>query len=70
MPCAPNPTTGFFFYVKRSDIIEIDIPVEDAATLLISAGMIQPGGDQKKLAAMAETARASAQQSASSGVLP
>jgi uncharacterized membrane protein len=56
MPCAPNPTTGFFFYVKRKDVIDIDIPVEDAATLLISAGMIQPGGD-KKLAALAEAAR-------------
>ena len=61
LPCTPNPTTGFFFYVKRADIIDIDVKVEDAMTLLISAGMIQPGGiadQQKKLAAMAETARA------------
>ena len=28
MPCTPNPTTGFFFYVPRSDIIELDITVE------------------------------------------
>jgi uncharacterized membrane protein len=60
MPCTPNPTTGFFFYLKRSDLIELDIPVEDAAKLLMTAGMIQPGGggdQQKKLAALAETAR-------------
>src|SRR5690349_6909660 len=25
MPCTPNPTTGFFFYVKRKDLIELDI---------------------------------------------
>jgi uncharacterized membrane protein len=60
MPCTPNPTTGFFFYVPRRDIIELDISVEAAMTLLMSAGMAQPGGadQQKKLAALAETARA------------
>jgi uncharacterized membrane protein len=61
MPCTPNPTTGFFFYVRRREVIELDIPVEAAAKLIMTAGMIQPGGNgdqQKKLAAMAETARA------------
>ena len=62
MPCTPNPTTGFFFYMKRNEVIDLDIKVEDAMTLLISAGMIQPGNSnpdaQKKLAALAQTARA------------
>jgi len=58
MPCTPNPTTGFFFYVPRADVVDLDITVEQAMTLLISAGIIQPGGDpQGKLAALAETAR-------------
>ena len=61
MPCTPNPTTGFFFYVPRREVIELDIPVEEAAKLIMTAGMIQPGaagGDpQKRLAALAETAR-------------
>jgi uncharacterized membrane protein len=58
MPCTPNPTTGFFFYVPRKDIIELDITVESAMALLMSAGMVQPNGDsQKKLASLAETAR-------------
>src|SRR5215469_5354100 len=50
MPCTPNPTTGFFFYVPRRDLIELDISVEVAMTLLMSAGMVQPGGsaDQQK----------------------
>src|SRR5689334_2204136 len=69
MPCTPNPTTGFFFYLPRRMIIELDIPVEGAATLLMSAGMVQPSGsgnaDQQKLAAMAATARAA--QAARSG---
>jgi uncharacterized membrane protein len=59
MPCTPNPTTGFFFYVARSAIVELDIPVEAAAKLIMSAGLIQPGnGDNaKKLSALAEAAK-------------
>ncbi len=63
LPCTPNPTTGFFFYVPRKNIIELDIPVEAAATLIMSAGMIQPGGSTMSepsngAAAMAAAARA------------
>jgi len=59
MPCTPNPTTGFFFYVPRHDVVELDITVEQAMQLLMSAGIIQPGGDQHgKLAGLAEVARA------------
>lgn len=59
LPCTPNPTTGFFFFVPRNELIELDIPVEAAMTLIISAGMVQPGDtQQKKLAALASTARA------------
>src|SRR4029077_14777101 len=58
MPCTPNPTTGFFFYVPRKDLIELDISVEAAMTLLISAGMVQPDAEaKKKWAALATTAR-------------
>src|SRR5271154_1102274 len=61
LPCAPNPTTGFFFYVPRSKIIEIEMSAEDAATLIMSAGVVQPGSDPQKraasLAGMAEAAR-------------
>ncbi len=42
LPCSPNPTTGFFFYVLRRDVIELAISVEDAAKLVMSAGLIQP----------------------------
>jgi uncharacterized membrane protein len=60
MPCTPNPTTGFFFYIPRRDVIDLDITVETAMTLLMSAGMAQSGEDdpQKKLAALASAARA------------
>lgn len=60
LPCAPNPTTGFFFYLPKSKIIEIEMSAEDAATLIMSAGVVQPGsGDpQKKVAALASMAQA------------
>ncbi|WP_424631349.1 DUF502 domain-containing protein [Bradyrhizobium sp. SYSU BS000235] len=59
LPCAPNPTTGFFFYVPKSKIIEVEMNAEEAATLIMSAGVVQPNGDaQKKVNALAEMANA------------
>ena len=72
MPCTPNPTTGFFFYVPRRDVIDLDISVEQAMQLLISAGVIQPGGNGEQhipLAALAETAR-TAQAARSAAPVP
>ena len=60
LPCSPNPTTGFFFYVPKSKIIEVELSAEDAATLIMSAGVVQPGSapDPKKAAALAGMANA------------
>lgn len=60
LPCSPNPTTGFFFYVPKSKIIEVELSAEDAATLIMSAGVVQPGSapDPKKAAALAGVANA------------
>jgi len=61
LPCAPNPTTGFFFYVPKSKIIEVDMSTEDAATLIMSCGVVQPGSNsdpRKKAAALAGMANA------------
>ena len=59
LPCAPNPTTGFFFYVPKSKIIEVEMSAEDAATLIMSCGVVQPGSDpQKRIAALAGMANA------------
>ena len=70
LPCTPNPTTGFFFYAPRSQVIELDITVEQAMTLIMSAGMAQPNGDgQKKLAALIENGRA-ARAAEATRVLP
>jgi uncharacterized membrane protein len=59
LPCAPNPTTGFFFYVPKSGVIEVDMTAEQAATLIMSCGVVQPGSDPKKnVVALAEMANA------------
>jgi uncharacterized membrane protein len=44
LPCSPNPTTGFFFYLPKKDVIEINITPDEAAKLVMSAGLIQPEG--------------------------
>ena len=56
MPCTPNPTTGFFFYVAADEVVDLPISADDAAKLIMSAGLIQPQS-HAALAAMAEAAR-------------
>lgn len=51
LPCTPNPTTGFFFYLPRKEVVELTITVEEGAKLIMSAGLIQPDGAAKLLAA-------------------
>ncbi len=38
----PNPTSGFLVYVAATDIIMLDMSLEDAAKLIISAGLVYP----------------------------
>lgn len=42
LPTTPNPTSGFLLFVPRSDVIELSMGVEDAAKLVISAGLVNP----------------------------
>ena len=42
LPCTPNPTTGFYFFLPASDVIELQISPDDAAKLIVSCGVIQP----------------------------
>ncbi|MBR2655235.1 DUF502 domain-containing protein [Yoonia sp.] len=42
LPTTPNPTSGFLLFLPRSDIIELEMSVEDAAKLVISAGLVYP----------------------------
>ena len=42
VPTTPNPTSGFLLYFPREDVIELDMTIEDAAKLVISAGLVYP----------------------------
>ena len=42
LPTTPNPTSGFMLFVPKDDIIILDMSVEDAAKLIISAGLVMP----------------------------
>ena len=42
MPLALTPTTGFFIIVPRDELIELRMTVEEAFTLIISAGIVTP----------------------------
>ncbi len=42
VPTTPNPTSGFLLYFPVEDVIELDMSVEDAAKLVISAGLVYP----------------------------
>ena len=43
LPTTPNPTSGFLLFVPESDVHVLDMSVEDAAKLIISAGLVYPG---------------------------
>lgn len=45
MPPTPAPTAGFMIFVKRSDIVELDMSVEEAAKIVLSAGIVVPDYD-------------------------
>jgi uncharacterized membrane protein len=42
LPTTPNPTSGFLVYVRTSEVIILDMSIEDAAKLIISAGLVYP----------------------------
>ena len=47
VPPTPNPTSGFLLFFPTADLIELDMSVEDAAKLVISAGLVYPNGEDK-----------------------
>ncbi|MEE4188766.1 MAG: DUF502 domain-containing protein [Roseobacter sp.] len=46
LPTTPNPTSGFLLFVPEEDVIVLDMTVEEAAKLVISAGLVYPNGKE------------------------
>lgn len=42
VPTTPNPTSGYFLMVQRSDTIELEMSVDDALKYVISMGAVYP----------------------------
>ena len=42
LPTTPNPTSGFLLFVPRRDVVMLDMSVEEAAKMVISAGLVVP----------------------------
>lgn len=43
LPTTPNPTSGFYLMLPRSEIRPLDLTVEEAFKLIMSAGIVAPG---------------------------
>lgn len=42
VPTTPNPTSGFFLIMKKTEVIELDMGVDEALKYIISMGVVAP----------------------------
>ena len=42
LPSTPNPTTGFYMVIPARDVRELDISLEEAFKIIMSAGIVHP----------------------------
>lgn len=42
VPTTPNPTSGFFLMMPKTDVIELDMTVDEALKYIISMGVVAP----------------------------
>lgn len=54
LPTTPNPTSGFLLFLPRSEVIELDMSVEEAIKMVISGGIVTPP-DRRPAAERAES---------------
>jgi uncharacterized membrane protein len=47
VPTTPNPTSGYFIIVRRKEVVELEMTVEQALKYIISMGVVPPS-DQGK----------------------
>ena len=56
LPTTPNPTSGFLLFVPAEDVLQLDMGVEEAAKLVISAGLVAPEFGEAKERALEKRA--------------
>ena len=42
IPTTPSPVNGFFFFVRRKDVIALDMDVDEALKYIVSMGVVAP----------------------------
>ncbi len=42
VPTTPNPTSGFLLYVQTSEVVKMDMTVEEGAKVIFSGGLVVP----------------------------
>ena len=42
IPTTPSPVNGFFFFVRRKDVVELDMDVDEALKYIVSMGVVAP----------------------------
>lgn len=42
VPTTPNPTSGFYMFAPRDELIDLDMSVEEGAKMIVSVGMVVP----------------------------
>lgn len=48
VPTTPNPTSGFFLMVPRSEVIELDMTVDAALKYIVSMGVVAPVANARR----------------------
>lgn len=55
LPTTPNPTSGFFVFVPRQDIVLLEMSIEDGIKMVISGGIVTPPDNRALRDRTAET---------------
>lgn len=55
LPTTPNPTSGYLLFVPEEDVMVLDMTVEEAAKMVISAGLVTPEFHQGELKELNKT---------------
>jgi uncharacterized membrane protein len=50
VPTTPNPTSGFIIVVPKSDVIELDMTIDEAARMVMSLGVVVPTWSRDRIA--------------------
>lgn len=57
VPTTPNPTSGFFLIMPRSDVRPLNMSVDEALKYVISMGVVAPGGESAAAPTLPAAAR-------------